>query len=180
MSTKKTNKKEPIHYLKSRKSDYMAGVDLEIWDLEGKSKKLTISNVEFVKSTDKKPFRVNGRIKDKALIIYFKEDYAKPLICNTTNSRKIKELTGVIDATNWVGFSIEFYFNTDVVMKRQQVGGIRISDVFTNGLTADLKDIDTRIKEASNRAELMNVWNELTEALQIQYREDFTNKNKTF
>ena len=72
---------EPIHYLKARKSDFLAGTDLEIFDLEGKSKILTIDRVEY-----KENFKVNGHTKPRGLVIHFKESYAKPLICNSTNS----------------------------------------------------------------------------------------------
>ena len=56
----------------------MKGVDLEIFELEGKSKILTVKNVEY-----KENFKVNGRVKPKGIVMYFEEDYAKPLIVNT-------------------------------------------------------------------------------------------------
>jgi len=100
---------KPIHYLNTRSSDYLASVDLEIFDLEGKSKTLTIKKIEL-----KTNFEVNGRLKKKGIIAYFTETYAKPLIINTTNSERIKESTGIMDASKWVGFSLTFYFKSDV------------------------------------------------------------------
>lgn len=174
----KNNPQTPIHYLKSRNSDFLAGTDLEIFELEGKSKILTVKNVEY-----KENFKVNGRNKDKGLVVYFEETYAKPLIVNTTNSRIIKDLTGVIDAKKWKGFSLEFYFNTKVEMRVSKTetikGGIRIKSVNTNGLVAPLEDIDTRLKQVTNTAELMSLWQCLDEEKQIVYKDKFTEKRKT-
>ena len=168
----------PIHYLKSRNSDFLAGVDLEIFELEGRSKKLTIKAVEF-----KTNFMVNGRKKDSGIVISFVENYAKPLICNPTNSRFIKKETGIIDASKWIGFTLEFYFNTKVEMKvsRTEVkkGGISIKSVDTNGLVPPLKEIAVRIDQCTKRAELLSIWQELNEQDQIIHKDAFTNKVKT-
>lgn len=171
-------KKEPIHYLKSRNSDFLAGTDLEIFQLEGKGTTLTIKDVEY-----KENFKVNGRIKAKGLVISFQESYAKPFIVNTTNSKIIKQSTGVIDARKWIGFTLTFYFNLDVEMKvsRTEVkkGGIRIKAVNSNGLTPDVQDIEARIKNSTNKAELMSIWNDLPESEQLKYKESFTLKSKS-
>ena len=103
---------QPIHYLKSRNSDFLAGTDLEIFELEGKSKKLTVKHVEY-----KENFKVNGKNKQKGIVMYFEQEYAKPLIVNPTNARIINDQTGIVDITKTVGFSIEFYFNTKVEMR---------------------------------------------------------------
>lgn len=168
----------PIHYLKARNSDYLAGTDLEIFDLEGKSKTLTITKVEY-----KEDFLVNGKKKAKGLIAYFSEKYAKPLIINTTNSHFIKSSTGVIDASKWVGFSIEFFFDNTPEMKISRTetikGGIRIKSVNTNGITPPLEDISTRITNSTNRVEVMSIWNELSESDQVKYKNEVTTKYKT-
>jgi hypothetical protein len=168
----------PIHYLKARNSDFLASTDLEIFELENKSNILTVKSVEY-----KENFSVNGRNKPKGLVMTFKEPYAKPFIVNPTNSRIINDLTGVIDATKWVGFSIEFYFNASVEMKVSRTetikGGIRIKNVNTNGLVAPLKDIKTRIEECTNKAEIMAIWQKLSETEQVEYKEQVTNKYKT-
>lgn len=163
-----------IHYLKARNSDFLAGTDLEIFDLEGKPKSLTVKSVEY-----KEDFTVNGKKKARGLVMSFVESYAKPFIVNTTNSKIIKELTGVIDASKWVGFTIEFYFNTKVEMKKEVVGGIRIRNVNTNGLFPALEDIETRVGKCTNRAELMSIWNELNEADQVKYKDLITAKSKS-
>ena len=169
----------PIHYLKSRNSDYLAGVDLEIFELEGKSKVLTVKKVEY-----RENFKVNGRNKDKGIVIEFQEEYAKPFIVNPTNCRIIQDKTGVIDAKKWVGFSLEFYFNTKVEMKVSKTetikGGVRVKSVNTNGLVAPLEDIETRISQCSNRAELMALWQSLDEKEQVIYKDKVTDKSKTF
>lgn len=167
----------PIHYLKSRNSDYLAGADLEIFELEGKSKILTVESVQY-----KENFKVNGRKKDKGIVMTFKEAYAKPLIVNPTNSRIIKDLTGVIDASKWKGFSVEFYYNTKVEMKVSRTetikGGIRIKSVDTNGLIAPLEDTGARLKQVTNTAELMALWQGLDERDQATYKDEFTTKRK--
>ena len=171
--------KKPIHYLKSRKSDFLAGLDLEVFALEGKSCILTIKNVEY-----KENFKMNGLKKDRGLIVTFAEDYAKPFIVNPTNAREIKKQTGVIDASKWVGFSLDLYNNLSVVMRVSKTetlkGGIRIKKVHTNGLVPDIKDISTRLKQASTKVDLMSIWQELDEVQQGQYKENFTEKYKSF
>ena len=62
----------PIHYLKSRNSDFLAGIDLEIFELEGKPRILTVDSVEY-----KENFKVNGRNKDKGIVMKFKEKIRK-------------------------------------------------------------------------------------------------------
>ena len=168
----------PIHYLKARNSDFLAGTDLEVFELEGKSKILTVKNVEY-----KENFKVNGRIKPKGVVMYFEEPYAKPLIVNTTNSTFIKEITGVIDAKKWIGFSVEFRFDNKVEMKISRTetrkGGIRIKSVNTNGLIAPLADIKTRIGQCTNKAEVMSIWESLTEQEQATHKLDVSEKYKT-
>lgn len=174
---KKDEEKTTIHYLKARNSDFLAGADLEIFELEGKSKTLTIQNVEY-----KENFNVNGRKKAKGIVVYFQESYAKPLILNTTNSTIIKELTGVIDAKKWIGFSVEFYFNTKIEMKVSKTevkkGGIRIKSVDTNGLIAEMDDFEKRIESVTNEAELRAIWNSMNESQQVEFRDLVLEKNK--
>jgi len=169
---------ESIHYLKTRNSDYLAGVDLEIFDLEGKSKTLTIKKIEF-----KQNFRVNGKLKDKGLIAYFTETYAKPLIINTTNSKFIKESTGIMDASKWVGFSLDFFFKADVEMRVSKTekikGGIRIKKVNTNGLAPELLDVSSRITVCTKKVELLDIWSELSQENQNKHKSEFTEKLKT-
>lgn len=169
---------ETIHYLKSRNSDFLAGTDLEIFELEGKPKTLTVKDVRYLEN-----FKVNGRVKPRGLVMYFEESYAKPLIVNTTNSRIIKDQTGVIDAKKWLGFIIEFYFNTSVEMKVSKTevikGGIRIKKVNTNGFAPPLEDIKTRIEQTTNKAEVMAIWNSLNEGDQIEYKDQVTEQYKT-
>lgn len=169
---------EPIHYLKSRNSDFLAGTDLEIFELEGRSKSLTVKDVKFLKDFD-----VNGRKKAKGIVFYFKEDYAKPLIVNPTNARIINEQTGVIDLSKCIGFSIEFYFNTSVEMKVSKTktikGGIRIKKVNTNSLIPPLKAVGERIEKCTNRAEVMAIWRSLDEKQQPEFKEQIEVKYKS-
>ena len=168
----------PIHYLKSRNSDYLAGTDLEIFELEGKSKILTVKNVLYLEN-----FLVNGRKKDKGLVVYFAENYAKPMIVNTTNSREIKKQTGIIDASKWVGLSFEFYYDMKVSMKVSKTeivnGGVRIKKVITNGLIAAIDDYEKRLEQVTNKTELLSLWQELDEQKQIELKDLFSTKQKT-
>lgn len=169
---------KPIHYLKGRKSDFLAGIDLEIFELEGKSTFLTIKSVEY-----KENFLVNGRRKPKGIVISFEESYAKPFILNTTNADFVKKNTGVIDASKWIGFTLGFFLKTDVEMKISKTetikGGLRINKVNTNGFAPELADINTRIDQSSNKAELMNLWQGLSETEQIEYKDKMNAKYKT-
>lgn len=171
--------KKPIHYLKARKSDFLAAIDLEIFELEGKSCTLTFKNLEY-----KENFKINGRKKDRGLVATFEETYAKPFIVNSSNALEIKKQTGVIDARKWVGFSVELYKDLRVQMRVSKTelikGGIAIKKVHTNGLLPDIKDISTRLKQASTKVEIMSIWQELDEVQQGQYKENFTEKYKSF
>ena len=113
----------------------------------------------------------------------FEEAYAKPLIVNTTNSRIIRDQTGVIDAYKWIGFSVEFHFDNTVRMKisstETRKGGIRIKSVNTNGLVAPLEDLSARIKQCTNRAEVTALWSSMNESEQAEYKDAVTNKFKT-
>ncbi len=169
---------EAIHYLKARNSDFLASTDLEVFELEGKSKTLTVKSVEY-----KENFMVNGRKKPKGLVMTFEEKYAKPFIVNPTNSRIIFDKTGVIDAKKWVGFSIEFYFNNKVEMKVSKTetikGGIRIKAVDTNGIVPPLEDVGSRVDNCTNKAEVMAIWNKLSEQDQIMFKDKVSEKYKT-
>lgn len=171
--------KQPIHFLKSRNSDFLAGTDLEIFELEGKSNILTVKDVEY-----KENFRVNGKIKPKAIVMHFNEPYAKPLIVNPTNARTINQQTGVIDLTKTIGFKIEFYYNQNVEMQVSKTevikGGIRIKQVHTNGTYAPLSDLKQRIDQCTSKTEVMSIWRSLDESNQIIYKEQITQKYKTF
>lgn len=167
-----------IHYLKHRNSDFLAGVDLETFILEGNSTTLTVSKVEY-----KENFKVNGRIKPKGIVMHFEEEYAKPLIVNTTNSKIIKDQTGIIDASKWVGLSLDFYFRLDVEMKVSKTeivkGGIRIKKVHLNGIVAPLEDIPKRIEQCSNKAEVLSLWQELSEKQQLEFKGAIKAKNES-
>lgn len=159
-----------IHYLKARNSDYLAGTDLEIFELEGRPKTLTVKNVEYLEN-----FNVNGKKKAKGIVFSFKEDYAKPLIVNPTNARIINEQTGIIDLRKCIGFSLEFHFDTRVEMKVSKTetikGGIRVKRVITNGLIPPLEAIEDRIEKCTNRAEVMAIWRSLDERQQPEFKE---------
>jgi len=169
---------QPIHYLKARNSDFLAGTDLEIFELEGRSKILTVKNVEYLED-----FKVNGKTKDKGIIFHFEEVYAKPMIVNPTNARIINHQTGVIDLKKCIGFSIEFYFSMSVEMKISKTetikGGIRIKKVNTNGLIPPIEAIDDRIEKCTNKAEVMAIWRGLQEGQQIEFKEKIEKKYKS-
>ena len=170
--------RKPIHYLKSRNSEYLAGVDLEVFELEGKTTTLTIKDVQY-----KENFKVNGRNKASGIVLTFTEPHSKPWIINPTQRREIKRQTGVIDLVKCIGFSLTLYVDMKVSFKvsREETikGGVAIKSINTNGLIAPLKDVETRVKEVSNKAELMSLWNGLTEQEQITHKEIFTTKIKS-
>ena len=62
---------------------------------------------------------------EKKLKIYF-EDYDKPYISNKTN---VDLLTMALQSTkpsDWIGHKVRFYFDPDVMMDDQVVGGVRV------------------------------------------------------
>ena len=115
------------HYRKVFKSDHLGTPDLEEFIEEGKGMIYTIKYVtQFVLDSNIKNsgITVAGK-RIGANIAYFKEEI-KPLVLNSTNSKQVAKFTGSKFVDDWNNVLIELYIDTNVKMKGQVVGGVRI------------------------------------------------------
>lgn len=108
------------HYRKVFKSDHLGVADLEEFLEEGKNLVFTIRQVkQEIGAT------VAGR-KGDFNIAYFVEPI-KPLVLNSINSSRVKGFAkGSPFVEDWVNIPIELYIDSNVKMKGQIVGGVRI------------------------------------------------------
>lgn len=110
---------DKTHYRKVFKSDHLGIADLEDFTEEGKNLCFTIKNVKQEIGT-----AVAGR-KGNFNIAYFVEDI-KPLVLNATNSKVLSKITGSVFVQDWNSIKVELYIKSDVKMKGEVVGGVRI------------------------------------------------------
>jgi len=115
------------HYRKVFKSDHLGTPDLEEFVEEGKGLIFTIKNVtQYLLDSNVKGSGVTVAGKRiGANIAYFKEDI-KPLVLNSTNSKQIAKFTKSKFVEDWNNVIIELYIDSNVKMKGQVVGGVRI------------------------------------------------------
>lgn len=114
MSTTKT------HFRKVFKSDHLGVADLEDMLEAGSNLIFTIKHVRQEYDT-----KVAGR-KINANIAYFNEPI-KPLVCNATNSKTLKNLAGGSPfVEDWSNLRIKLYIDHGAKMKGEVVGGVRI------------------------------------------------------
>ena len=108
------------HYRKVFKSDHVGVADLEEFLEEGKSLVFTIKEVK-----QEYNVKVAGRNGDFN-IAYFIEDI-KPLVLNSINSSRVKSFAKNSPfVEDWTNIVIELYIDSNVKMKGQVVGGVRI------------------------------------------------------
>lgn len=111
------------HYRKVFKSDHLGVADLEDFIEEGKSLIFTIKEVK-----QEYDVKVAGR-KGDFNIAYFVEKI-KPLVLNATNSKILKGFSGGSPfVEDWKNKLIELYIDTNVKMKGDIVGGVRIRPI---------------------------------------------------
>ena len=116
-------KESKTHYRKVFKSDHLSIADLEDFIEEKKSLIFTIKEVKQEFDTV-----VAGK-KINANIAYFKENI-KPLVLNATNSKILKSFSnGSPFVEDWDNTLIELYIDSNVKMKGDIVGGVRIKPV---------------------------------------------------
>ena len=108
------------HYRKVFKSDHLGVADLEDYLEEGKNLIFTVKNVK-----QEIGVAVAGH-KGNFNIAYFVENI-KPLVLNATNSKMMRKFCGGSPfVENWNNIPIELYVKSDVRMKGETVGGVRI------------------------------------------------------
>jgi len=111
------------HYRKVFKSDHLGVADLEDLIEEKKSLIFTIKNVK-----QEIGVSVAGR-KGNHNIAYFNEKI-KPLVLNATNSKVVKSFNnGSPFVEDWSNTTIKLYIDSNVKMKGEVVGGVRIEKI---------------------------------------------------
>jgi len=108
------------HFRKVFKSDHLGCADLEDFV---EQKHNLIFNIKHVRQ--EYGTKVAGK-KIDANIAYFAEGI-KPLVLNATNSNAMKGLTNSSFVEDWVNVPVQLYIDSNVRMKGQTVGGVRIS-----------------------------------------------------
>lgn len=123
-------KETNIDCLKYRKSSHLASVDVESIIAESGNCILTIKEAYYSKGVD-----VSGN-KTDGYFLEFQEP-VKPMLANSTNRKKIaanikkaKNLTSIEsrNISNWIGFKIELFVDSNIKMMGQIVDGIRIKE----------------------------------------------------
>ncbi len=111
---------DKTHYRKVFKSDHLGVADLEEMQEEGKRLVFTIKEVK-----QEYDVTVAGR-KGNHNIAYFNEPI-KPLVLNATNSKVMRSFNGGSSfIEDWSNTIIELYIDSQVKMKGDIVGGVRI------------------------------------------------------
>lgn len=155
-----------IHYRQNRKSDYFGSVEVEQLEMQGQKCLVTIAKVEY-----KENLTVNGVKKDKAIILTFTDKALKPWIANATNCIILQKLTGKKDALEWVGATIELYVDTNVKMKGETVGGVRVRPILPQLAKKPLftEEMFEKAKTAGADIEAIKKAYEVTENIEKQY-----------
>ena len=127
-----TTTKNKSHYRKVFKSDHLGVADLEEMLEQGKLLVFTVKEVKQfnIEEGNKNSGIVVAGKRISANIAYFKEDI-KPMVLNATNSKIMK--TFAKDRSpfvqDWSNKVIELYIDSNVKMKGQIVGGVKIRPI---------------------------------------------------
>ena len=119
------------HYRKVFKSNHLGVADLEEFIEEGRPLNFTIKEVKqfLMDSNNKNSGVVVAGKRMSANVAYFEEPI-KPMVLNSTNSKIIKTFNGGSSfVEDWKNTSIELYIDSNVKMKGDVVGGVRIRPV---------------------------------------------------
>jgi len=159
------NQERDVDSMKYRKSTHLAGIDVEMIISESKNGKciVTIKDAYYAKNVD-----VSGN-KTDGYFIEFQEDI-KGMVVNSGNRKNInaivkakKNLTNVESRNlqNWVGITLELYFDEGVKMMGKRVGGIRVAP---QSPIADISDKNALsiLNASTTLAELAENWGKLS------------------
>lgn len=122
--------KNKAHYRKVFKSDHLGIADLEDFIEEKKPLIFTIKEVhQYIMTNDSKSGVVVAGKRISANIAFFEENI-KPLVINATNGKILKNFAnGSSFVEDWSGLRIELYIDSNVRMKGETVGGVRIKPI---------------------------------------------------
>ncbi len=160
--------KHKTHYRKVFKSDHLGVADLE--EYIEKNIRL-VFEIEQVKQ--EYGVTVAGR-KGNFNIAYFKQtikgENIKPLVLNATNSKTVKRFTGSEFVEDWKNVLIELYIDTNVKMKGEVVGGVRIKTTqpqrtkpVLNEQSPKWKDAKASVKSGNTTIDTIRKYYEITD-----------------
>lgn len=105
------------HWKKFQNPDYIGAYAFD----EGEEKVVTIDYAQ------KEKYTGNGGKKDEGLVVHFAEKDVKPMIANSTNSKRIEKVAGSPYVEDWHGVRIQLY--TEVVTAFGETGpAVRVRD----------------------------------------------------
>ncbi|MEG0830669.1 MAG: hypothetical protein RSD88_06920 [Anaerovoracaceae bacterium] len=105
------------HWKKFQNPDYIGAYAFD----ENEEKVLTIDHAQ------KENYTGNGGKKDEGLVVHFKERDVKPLICNSTNAKRIEKVAKSPFIEDWPGTRIQLY--TEMVTAFGETGlAVRVRD----------------------------------------------------
>lgn len=81
-----------------------------------------IAIIDYVKNEE---VTAPGGKKEKKNVVHF-SDGNKPMVLNSTNQKTISKIYGTPYIEDWKGRAIQIYFDANVKMGREIVGGLRI------------------------------------------------------
>ncbi len=157
------NKETNIDCMKYRKATHLAGVDVDAIVTEKGSCIVTIKEAYYAKGVD-----VSGN-KTDGYFLEFTEDL-KPMVVNSTNRKVISNIVKTLkqctpaesrNISNWVGLQIELYFDPNVKMMGQMMGGIRVKPQSPIPSISDVKAIEL-LNTSKTIAELQSNWTALS------------------
>jgi hypothetical protein len=145
------------------KSDHLGVIDLDEILERGDKLIFTIREVKQEFGT-----KVAGN-KIDANICYFEEPI-KPLVLNSTNAKTLKNLSNSSFIENWKGMIIELYIDSNVKMKGEVVGGVRIKQLLhTKQLPFFTEANFEKAKTANATIELIKSRYQITAEVEQQY-----------
>ena len=152
-----------IDCMKYRKSTHLAGVDVDIIIAEKGKCILNIKDAYFGRGVN-----VSGN-KSDGYFLEFVED-VKPMMVNSGNRKIIskiaKEQKGLSDTEsrnigNWIGLTIELYFDPSVKMMSKVTGGTKVKEKAPKSLTEkDLLVLKGKIAACVNPQKLTELYNQ--------------------
>ena len=157
------NEERDIDSMKYRKSTHIAGVDVEtIVDEKGKCL-VTIKDAYYAKNID-----VSGNNTDGYFIEFVEP--LKPMVVNSGNRKIIGNNLKIIsncsgtdsrNLKNWIGLTIELWFDPAVKMMGKVTGGIKVKP------QNPIKELDTKpaiekLKACKTLEEMKPVWEKLS------------------
>ena len=152
-----------IDCMKYRKSTHLAGVDVETIISEKGKCILTIKDAFYDKGVD-----VSGNKTDGYFLTFIEP--VKPMLVNSINRKTIANIIRVNknistlesrNIANWIGTQIELYFDPNVKMMGQLVGGIRVKPQSPIPDISD-KNATEILNKSTNLEELKTNWSKLT------------------